>query len=171
MTWTGTIRVAAPQDWRVLRDIRLTALAEAPTAFGSTYEREAAFTDEQWRARTTSSLVLLAEAAESEAPVGTAALMRPQEITDGDIVGCFVRSQWRGTGVAAALIDAVVRHGAELTSIGLWVSSDNPRAAASYRRCGFVETGEVQPHNYPGLQLIRMIRRLDGSESAGGRTD
>lgn len=162
VNWQGTIRVAKPRDWRQLRDIRLTALTEAPTAFGSTYEREAAFSARKWRDRTTSSLVLLADVADSVPPVGTATLFRPPDAADGEIVGCFVRNEWRGSGVAAALIDAVAFRATGLASLGLWVSSDNPRAAALYRRCGFVETGESQPHNYPGLQLIRMIKQLDG---------
>src|SRR5258708_32324061 len=45
------IREVAPGDWQVMRDIRLAALREAPYAFGSTYAREASFTEAQWRGR------------------------------------------------------------------------------------------------------------------------
>ena len=45
------IREVTPADWEVMREIRLAALQEAPYAFGSTYAREASFTQEQWLAR------------------------------------------------------------------------------------------------------------------------
>jgi len=43
------IRCAIPGDELVLRRVRLEALADAPSAFGSTYEPELARTEEDWR--------------------------------------------------------------------------------------------------------------------------
>jgi hypothetical protein len=38
-------------DWKELREVRLRALADAPGAFASTLEREAAYPDDVWRQR------------------------------------------------------------------------------------------------------------------------
>ena len=40
-----------PSEHALLRTLRLRALADTPSAFGSTYERELAFTDDEWRRR------------------------------------------------------------------------------------------------------------------------
>jgi ribosomal protein S18 acetylase RimI-like enzyme len=42
------VRRVTPQDWLVLRDLRLRALRSDPLSFGSTYEREAAFSEGDW---------------------------------------------------------------------------------------------------------------------------
>jgi hypothetical protein len=47
------IRALTPDDWPIIRDARLLSLADAPHAFTSTYEREAAFDDATWRDRAT----------------------------------------------------------------------------------------------------------------------
>jgi hypothetical protein len=42
-----TIEVVTPQKALVLKDVRLRALQDTPSAFGSTYARESLFTDEK----------------------------------------------------------------------------------------------------------------------------
>ena len=43
------VRRVRGADWRALRDVRLSALADSPDAFGSTLEREQAFGDTEWQ--------------------------------------------------------------------------------------------------------------------------
>ena len=45
------VRQPVVEDWQALRDIRLEALRDAPSAFGSTYEREVVRGETHWRDR------------------------------------------------------------------------------------------------------------------------
>src|SRR5680860_232452 len=45
------IRLVDAEAWAAWRQIRLTALADTPTAFGSTYESEIGFVESDWRSR------------------------------------------------------------------------------------------------------------------------
>jgi ribosomal protein S18 acetylase RimI-like enzyme len=63
------VREITADDWELMRDVRLAALAESPSAFGSSYAREVAFTEEQWRGRISErSVTFFAHEATSPAP-------------------------------------------------------------------------------------------------------
>ena len=44
-----TVCATMMEEWQVLRDFRLEALQDAPGAFGSTYEEQAALGEAEWR--------------------------------------------------------------------------------------------------------------------------
>ncbi len=136
-----SISLAAVDEWAAVRDLRLRALQESPTAYASTYAREIAFTDLDWQERLATAHTYLARDPDHEV-VG---LVTGLWCRDGDValLGMYVAPAARGSGCADALIDAVVdltrRRGG--IRVVLQVTDGNVRAERCYRRHGFSPTG------------------------------
>jgi GNAT superfamily N-acetyltransferase len=160
------IRRARSDEWRQMKAIRLRALAEAPTAFGSTLVREQTFADETWRARTESSMTFLAY--ESDRVVGTACGYVDPAGEPGvvQLVAMYVEPAARGQGCSHLLIDAVLDAAAAAgaAQVRLNVTDVNEVAARCYRRHGFSETGRTSRllHS-PEITEIEMMVALPRS--------
>lgn len=163
------IREAGPDDWEVMRDVRLAALREAPYAFGSDYAREAGFTEERWRARIHDrSVTYFAYLAGASGPASRAAAGHGEPVglagvyeADGaaDLVSMWVRPSARGRKVGEALVTACAdwARARGHDELFLWVTESNAPARRLYERCGFTPTGERQPlPSDPSLPEIRM---------------
>jgi ribosomal protein S18 acetylase RimI-like enzyme len=157
------VREITADDWELMRDVRLSALAEAPYAFGSTYAREAAFTEERWRGRISERSVTFFAHDDPDvpAPDGLAGVY----VEDGtaDLVSMWVRPSSRGRQVGEALVEAAARwaKARDFCALFLWVTETNTAARRLYERCGFTATGESQPlPSDPALPEIRMRRAL-----------
>jgi ribosomal protein S18 acetylase RimI-like enzyme len=134
-----------PDDHRVLRTLRLRSLSDAPYAFGSTVEREEAFTTDEWvhRLRPEGFPHFVGET-EDGTPSGMVALGR--DAVDPDVawlLGMWVDPAARGTGLADELIDIVIRTAAAdgRASLRLHVADGNARAERVYARHSFTRTG------------------------------
>lgn len=134
-------------DWERSRTIRLRALRDAPLAYASTYEREAAFEPEQWKERISDSAQFLAEDAAGEV-IGTATgFPDPEEPGTVNLVAMFVALEARRSGVGEQLVQAVVAQARAdgASRVRLHVVETNDGAARLYARCGFVRTGTTEP--------------------------
>jgi GNAT superfamily N-acetyltransferase len=153
-----SVRAVADGDWELMRDVRLAALREAPDAFGSSYAREAPFTEEQWRGRISArSVTFLAYVEGIGQPAGLTGVHVDDDVAD--LVSMWVRPAARGRGAGEALVSAAAGwardhgHGA----LYLWVAEANEPARRLYERLGFTPTGERQPlPSNPALPEIRM---------------
>jgi GNAT superfamily N-acetyltransferase len=152
------VRQLTPDDWRILREIRLAALADAPDAFLMTYADAVVLDEEQWRIRTTRSDMFAAFVGGE--PVGLVGLFGPLAepsalAGDHTLVAMWVAPALRGTGVADSLIDAAVGRATSLraTGVRLEVAPGNVRAEKVYARHGFAVTDE--PPEIAGGTVMR----------------
>src|SRR5580692_5995 len=96
------VREVTADDWELLRDVRLSALAEAPYAFGSTYAREAAFTEERWRGRIGERSVTFFAHDDPAVPAPDGLARVYVEDGTADLVSMWVRPSSRGRQVGEA---------------------------------------------------------------------
>jgi RimJ/RimL family protein N-acetyltransferase len=152
-------------EWRELREVRLRALADAPDAFASTLEREAAFPEEVWRQRAqggpaSASFIVR----EDGVGVGTAAVIPEPVPGRMQLVGMWVDPHHRHRGIAQALIGEAVRWSREHQARELiaWVAERNSAARTLYERVGFRPAGARQPlPSNPAIDEVLLRLPLD----------
>ena len=167
MTEISVMR-AGPQDWAILRDLRLRALSDSPSAFASTYERERTLTDDEWRERLIRKGRVSLIAFWGDQPVGIAGGF-VEYPGCAQVVSMWVVPDARGRGVGDALVDEVLRWARELdvAEVRLWVTGGNDVAERLYARHGFERNGQVQPlPSNPGIDEIGMRLVLSDSHHA-----
>jgi ribosomal protein S18 acetylase RimI-like enzyme len=167
-------RQAQAADWQALRQLRLRALADAPDAFASTLEEEAAFPAEVWRQRAEggpASANFIAR--EGGVDVGLAAVFAEPDVPGRmHLVSMWVDPRYRRRGVARALVDQAVRWAAACRAreVVLWVADQNTAARRLYERLGFRPTGERQPLPSSPARTESLLRLpLAGSVQAPGQ--
>jgi ribosomal protein S18 acetylase RimI-like enzyme len=141
-----TIDVLGPDDWRVWREVRLAALAEAPHVFGSTLAGWTGDGDreDRWRGRLTSvPYNAVAREVATGAAVGQIGAVAAAADPDGrvELISLWVAPAARGEGVGDALVAAVCAWAAD-AAVVLRVYDDNAPAARLYARHGFVAIGD-----------------------------
>ncbi|WP_369145516.1 GNAT family N-acetyltransferase [Streptomyces sp. R44] len=191
-----SIRTIRADEWEKTREIRLAALQDpvAHLAFLDTYVDAVERPDAFWIERAeggsetgdgavrqfvaeapdgswAGTITVLVERPSDEVRFGEAA-----KVDQTHIVGVYVRPEARGTGV----IDALFRAGVEwswtlpepvIARVRLYVHEENARAAAFYRRFGFVATGErvAVPGSDSAQELeYEFVRPSAGAGSGAG---
>ncbi|WP_257231230.1 GNAT family N-acetyltransferase [Streptomyces sp. UH6] len=157
------IRVIRAAEWREMKALRLLSLQDpvAHLAFAETYENAAGKPDSFWQERTegaaeggTAVRQFVAELPGAGGWVGTVAVLLetpgeadflgvPIERRQAQVVGVFVKPEYRGTGLIGELFEAAAawawESGAE--QVRLYVHERNERALGAYRRLGFRPSG------------------------------
>lgn len=148
-----TVRRLAPDDWAVLRDVRLRALADSPDAFGSTLGREQALDEKEWRRRCVRPVSVVEV---DGRPVAMAGVFTDDGVHQ--VWGMWTDPDHRGLGHARTLLDALIGPAvADGRTVGLHVNLANPGARAFYEAYGFVATGELTPLRPGSEQRIELM--------------
>lgn len=141
--------------------IRLDALRDAPTAYGTRFEDAIRWPDERWAGLLGANTVFVAVAADVDVGlVRTGPDARSRRAAR--LGSLWVAPHARGKGVGAALVEAVVgwvrRQGC--TELVLDVSDDNASAIALYARLGFEPNGDASTFPPPREHLTKHGRRV-----------
>jgi RimJ/RimL family protein N-acetyltransferase len=142
------IRRLIPSDAVAFQAFRLAALQEAPSAFGSSFEEENDFPASTIEGR----LAIKPDRGpfgtfERENLIGLVALGRENmsKLSHKALIwGMYVAPEFRGKGVARALLDevlALARSVPEITQVNLAVNANNTAAIHLYTSAGFKEFG------------------------------
>jgi ribosomal protein S18 acetylase RimI-like enzyme len=152
------LRVPTVDDWPLWRDVRLAALADAPTAFKSTLAGWATGGEQRWRKRLAMPWTHNVVAMLDGLPVGVASGV-PADDGAMELRSVWVSPEVRGQGVGDLLISAVLAWAARsaASTMRLAVVPGNDSAVGRYRRHGFVHTqalGELLPDGMTREQVM-----------------
>ena len=137
------IRLLAPADAGMFRDVRLEALRQNPEAFASTFEREKN-KPLSWFQERFSQADIFGAFIEDEllGMVGFRAQDGSKTKHKAVLWGMYVRAIARNFGLGRRLVDAVVKHASErVEQLQLAVVGENQAAYRFYKNLGFVEYG------------------------------
>lgn len=156
------VRVLTADDWRQWRSLRLAALEEAPSAFGSRLAdwQGDGDVEARWRDRLgvpgSHNLVALLDGE----PAGMGSGV-PAQDGQVELISLWVAPHARGRGVGDAILAEVERwaRDAGATAVRLDVAEDNKAAARLYLRHGFDWTGELGEVMADGVRRERVMAK------------
>ncbi len=141
------IKLLVPDDWWLLRQIRLTALQESPDSFLAAYDEELLYSQDKWRYEFERGDWYIGF--KSKAAVSLVGCTREKDTPQSE---CFIEYLWveqasRGQGVATELLSNVIDRlrVAGVRRAFLWVMDGNHDAERLYKQFGFVSSRISHP--------------------------
>ncbi|UKZ74691.1 hypothetical protein TrVFT333_002361 [Trichoderma virens FT-333] len=140
-------------DWEAWRAVRLAALANAPDAFGSTFNDWVDASEDRW-------------------PRSRNGNWGPDGARGAEIISMWVDPGFRGRGLASSLIGKIaswaVRSG--FSELRLAVRPDNAAARLVYLRNSFIVSDEPGDEIPDGRREIIMFRNLKNNPASDSPT-
>jgi ribosomal protein S18 acetylase RimI-like enzyme len=161
-----TLEPITPQNAMLFKEVRLRALQDTPSAFGSTYAKESQLTDADWvkRAHWTGAKGTGYLAMDAGIPCGIAAtFVDPDDVTRARLVSMWVAPAHRRLGIGFSLVRAILAwaRAQHARTLELLVTCNNDPAIRFYERLGFTRTGRTEPYpNDPALIEYEMSRPI-----------
>ena len=156
------------QNAMVFKAVRLRALQDTPSAFGSTYAKESQLADSEWVKRAgnmNGDRSIGFFAIDRGAPCGIAACFLDQvDATLGHLISMWTAPTHRKQGVGRLLVHEILQWARqhEVRNLRLMVVCNNEGAIKFYERLGFTRTGRTEPYpNDPALIEYEMSRLVD----------
>lgn len=153
-----------PENIQTFKAVRLRALAESPSAFGSTYAREVQFDEDEWARRAVrwnGACGIGFLAIENGAGCGIAGgLLDEADATRADLVSMWTAPTHRRLGVGKVLVEGVTAWARlrGVRTLRLMVVANNEAAIRFYLGLGFAMTGHTEPYpNGPALIEYEMV--------------
>ena len=146
------INVISEDNLDAYKAMRLTSLKDTPDAFGSTYDRELAFSNDIWKSRispqgnTLHLLPLLIEYDGINAGLASGAVHK-QDSNSAHLYQMWVAPEFRGKGLGKALLSRIKTWAEELhlEKVLLSVTTSNTNAFNLYKSFGFMAVGNKEP--------------------------
>ena len=141
-----SIRRLSEDDWLAYSQIRLTALKTDPRVFGSNYEREAQFSEDDWRDRLNKNDSIIFMIFDGETPIGMTGISIDRDDPTGKTAllwGSWLAPEYRGKGLSDLMYRARIDWAKEKSNVEkIIVSHRASNLASKYanQKHGFVET-------------------------------
>lgn len=141
------VEVLTGSEWQRLRDIRLSALRDSPSAFLSSHRREATYDEQRWRQEFMRGEwnIVFADGKE----IGLLGVTREPAMPSQE---CYLEYLWvapgyRRSGVGSMLLRTVLGRlrDSGVSTVWLYILDGNQAAMRLYQRFGFQSTNERQP--------------------------
>ncbi|MEZ6044858.1 MAG: GNAT family N-acetyltransferase [Planctomycetaceae bacterium] len=153
MNSAATIQIHrfTPEEWRIYKQLRLSALKEDPDAFGSRWEKWVLEPDSWWESQTLrahDTLQNLIRAEVNNAPAGLACgVIEEEDLHKAHVYQFWVDPCYRSQGVGKRMLDEIISWARQKNadSLELHVTCGDRPAARLYARAGFRVTGEPEP--------------------------
>ena len=151
------INLLTSDEWRTLREVRLSALSESPYSFLSTYEAESKYNESKWRTEFDRGdwYVGVIRVGSADKPVSIAGITRESGTPAHQrfLQYVWVAPEFRRQGVAFNMISEVLDHLklSGVRTVVLGVLDGNSSVMRLYSRLGFVSCNHRQPlEDFPG---------------------
>ena len=165
-----------PQTAQIFKAVRLRALQDTPSAFGSTYAKESQLTDDDWVKRAerwggSGERAAGFLAMDGEIACGmVCSFLDEQDPTQAHLIAMWTDRTYRRQGLGGRLVNAVLvwAHSRGVRTMLLMVTSNNETAIRFYERLGFTHTGLTEPYpNDPSLIELTTTELSNGHQPNG----